>query len=103
MGDRSERLRVPPADGTLVVTPGLPDEDLIPSLLTASDVLGTDGAGDQVDGAQRAGHLPALARTGALMASSQMRTSLSEVHRRDPPIQRGMNATAGTKAGRLRG
>ena len=34
-------LRVPLADGTLVPTPELPSEDLIPSLLAASDVLGT--------------------------------------------------------------
>src|SRR3954452_12398989 len=34
-------LRVPLADGTLVPTPGIPPEDLIPSLLTTSDVLGT--------------------------------------------------------------
>jgi len=35
-------LRVPLADGTLVPTPaGTPSSDLIPSLLTASDVLGT--------------------------------------------------------------
>ena len=34
-------LRVPLADGTLVPTPGNPDADLIPSLLTTSDVLGT--------------------------------------------------------------
>lgn len=34
-------LRVPLADGTLVATPGLPPEDLLPSLLTISDVLGT--------------------------------------------------------------
>ncbi|TAL39854.1 MAG: IMP dehydrogenase [Spirochaetes bacterium] len=34
-------LRVPLADGTLVATPGIPPDDLIPSLLTASDVLGT--------------------------------------------------------------
>ncbi|MCK6626981.1 MAG: zinc-dependent alcohol dehydrogenase family protein [Anaerolineae bacterium] len=34
-------LRVPLADGTLVPTPGIPSNDLIPSLLTASDVLGT--------------------------------------------------------------
>jgi threonine dehydrogenase-like Zn-dependent dehydrogenase len=32
---------VPLADGTLVATPGTPDEDLVPSLLAASDVLGT--------------------------------------------------------------
>lgn len=34
-------LRVPLADGTLVPTSGRPSEDTIPSLLTASDVLGT--------------------------------------------------------------
>jgi threonine dehydrogenase-like Zn-dependent dehydrogenase len=34
-------LRVPLADGTLVPTPGMPSDDLIPSLLTTSDVLGT--------------------------------------------------------------
>ncbi len=35
-------LRVPQADGTLVATPGgTPPDDLVPSLLAASDVLGT--------------------------------------------------------------
>ena len=34
-------LRVPLADGTLVATPGVPPDNLIPSLLAASDVLGT--------------------------------------------------------------
>src|SRR2546421_8000746 len=34
-------LRVPLADGTLVPTPGMPSDDLIPSLLATSDVLGT--------------------------------------------------------------
>src|SRR5436190_721679 len=34
-------LRVPLADGTLVPTPAVPPDDLIPSLLTTSDVLGT--------------------------------------------------------------
>ncbi|MET7419990.1 zinc-dependent alcohol dehydrogenase family protein [Dactylosporangium sp. NPDC005555] len=40
-GAQAELLRVPLADGTLVATPEAPDEDLIPGLLTASDVLGT--------------------------------------------------------------
>jgi len=40
-GAQAARLRVPLADGTLVATPGMPSEDLIPSLLAASDVLGT--------------------------------------------------------------
>jgi threonine dehydrogenase-like Zn-dependent dehydrogenase len=41
LGAQAELLRVPLADGTLVVTPGIPSDDLIPSLLSASDVLGT--------------------------------------------------------------
>ncbi|WP_127125224.1 zinc-dependent alcohol dehydrogenase family protein [Georgenia sp. SYP-B2076] len=40
-GTQAELLRVPLADGTLVATPGMPDADLVPSLLAASDVLGT--------------------------------------------------------------
>src|SRR5919197_1387480 len=44
MGDEGAQapwLRVPLADGTLVATPDLPPDDLSPSLLAASDVLGT--------------------------------------------------------------
>jgi threonine dehydrogenase-like Zn-dependent dehydrogenase len=40
-GAQAGRLRVPLADGTLVATPGIPPQDLIPSLLTLSDVMGT--------------------------------------------------------------
>jgi threonine dehydrogenase-like Zn-dependent dehydrogenase len=41
IGTQAQFARIPLADGTLVATPGMPDEDLIPSLLAASDVLGT--------------------------------------------------------------
>jgi threonine dehydrogenase-like Zn-dependent dehydrogenase len=41
LGAQAPLLRVPLADGTLVATPAIPSEDLIPSLLAASDVLGT--------------------------------------------------------------
>jgi threonine dehydrogenase-like Zn-dependent dehydrogenase len=41
LGAQAELLRVPLADGTLVATPELPSDDLVPSLLAASDVLGT--------------------------------------------------------------
>jgi threonine dehydrogenase-like Zn-dependent dehydrogenase len=40
-GAQAPRLRVTLADGTLVATPDIPPDDLIPSLLAASDVLGT--------------------------------------------------------------
>jgi len=40
-GAQAPLLRVPLADGTLVATPAVPPEDLIPSRLATSDVLGT--------------------------------------------------------------
>ncbi|MBL8592790.1 MAG: zinc-dependent alcohol dehydrogenase family protein [Devosia sp.] len=40
-GGQAELARVPLADGTLIATAELPPDDLIPSLLAASDVLGT--------------------------------------------------------------
>src|SRR6267143_2927338 len=40
-GAQAPFLRVPLADGTLVATPDIPTEGLIPSLLTLSDVMGT--------------------------------------------------------------
>ncbi|MFI6935400.1 zinc-dependent alcohol dehydrogenase family protein [Streptomyces sp. NPDC050287] len=41
VGTQAEKARIPHADGTLVATPGQPAPELIPSLLAASDVLGT--------------------------------------------------------------
>jgi threonine dehydrogenase-like Zn-dependent dehydrogenase len=40
-GAQAPRLRVPLADGTLVATPDIPPDDLLPSLLALSDVMGT--------------------------------------------------------------
>jgi threonine dehydrogenase-like Zn-dependent dehydrogenase len=40
-GAQAEYTRIPLADGTLVATPDLPSDDLVPGLLAASDVLGT--------------------------------------------------------------
>jgi threonine dehydrogenase-like Zn-dependent dehydrogenase len=41
IGTQAEYARIPLADGTLVATPDLPPDDLVPSFLAASDVLGT--------------------------------------------------------------
>ncbi|MBW8872519.1 MAG: zinc-binding dehydrogenase, partial [Leifsonia sp.] len=41
IGTQAEKLRVPLADGTLVVVPDVPDEKQVRGLLAASDVLGT--------------------------------------------------------------
>ncbi|MBC7723714.1 MAG: zinc-dependent alcohol dehydrogenase family protein [Burkholderiaceae bacterium] len=38
---QGEFVRVPHADGSLVATPGQPDDALVPSLLALSDVMGT--------------------------------------------------------------
>src|SRR3979490_974362 len=39
-GGQGEYAKVPYADGTLVATPEVPDDSLVPSLLTLSDVMG---------------------------------------------------------------
>ncbi|MBV8690566.1 MAG: zinc-dependent alcohol dehydrogenase family protein [Actinobacteria bacterium] len=41
IGTQAEYARIPLADGTLVATPEVPPDDLVPSFLAASDVLGT--------------------------------------------------------------
>ena len=41
IGTQAQYARIPLADGTLVATPGMPADDLIPGFLAASDVLGT--------------------------------------------------------------
>src|SRR2546421_2522125 len=41
IGTQAEYARIPLADGTLVATPDVPPDDLVPSFLAASDVLGT--------------------------------------------------------------
>ena len=41
IGTQAQLARVPLADGTLVATPDAPSDELIPSFLAASDVLGT--------------------------------------------------------------
>jgi threonine dehydrogenase-like Zn-dependent dehydrogenase len=48
-GAQAPLLRVPLADGTLVATPDIPSDDLIPSLLATSDVLGTGWFGADAD------------------------------------------------------
>ena len=40
-GAQSSMMRVPQADGTLVATPEVPSDDLLPSMLALSDVMGT--------------------------------------------------------------
>ncbi|MGW8482562.1 zinc-dependent alcohol dehydrogenase family protein [Microbacterium sp. NPDC055903] len=41
IGTQAEYALIPHADGTLVPTPGMPDPEIVPDLLAASDVLGT--------------------------------------------------------------
>ena len=75
-GAQAGWLRVPLADGTLVATPDLPPDDLIPSLVSASDVLGTGWFGSA---AAEAGPSKTVAVVGdgavglcAVLAAKQM-------------------------------
>lgn len=63
---QSERVRVPLADGTLVVVPGgRPSDDLVPGLLTLSDVMGT-GHHAAVSAGVREGSTVAVVGDGAV-------------------------------------
>src|SRR3954462_5360016 len=74
LGAQADLLRVPLADGTLIATPDIPSDDLVPGLLSASDGLGTGWfgavaaeAGPGRDGALGGGGSagPGRGRTGA--------------------------------------
>lgn len=65
LGAQAQYLRVPLADGTLVATPEVPDDALLPSLLSASDVLGT-GWFAAVAADVQPGHTVAVVGDGAV-------------------------------------
>ncbi|MCG7320332.1 MULTISPECIES: zinc-dependent alcohol dehydrogenase family protein [Arsenicicoccus] len=64
-GCQAEYLRVPLADGTLVATPEMPSDDLLPSLLTLSDVMAT-GWHAAVSADVREGHTAVVVGDGAV-------------------------------------
>ena len=64
-GAQGEYVRVPLADGTLVVTPEHPDEALLPHVLTLTDVLGT-GHHAALSAGVRAGSTVAVVGDGAV-------------------------------------
>src|SRR4051812_3800964 len=111
-GAQAEALRVPFADGTLFPLPVGEDHELMPSLLTLSDVLGTGHhaavvagvkAGDSVavvgDGAVGLCGVIAAKRLGAeqiiIMGRHQVRTDLAhELGATDVVAERGDEAVA---------
>jgi threonine dehydrogenase-like Zn-dependent dehydrogenase len=64
-GAQAPFLRVPLADGTLVATPDIPPDELIPSLLATSDVLGTGWFGADAANVQP-GNTVAIVGDGAV-------------------------------------
>nr|WP_281383277.1 alcohol dehydrogenase catalytic domain-containing protein [Brachybacterium aquaticum] len=64
-GAHAEQVRIPHADGTLVATPEMPADDLIPSLLTLSDVMCT-GWHAAVSGGVTEGSTVAVVGDGAV-------------------------------------
>jgi threonine dehydrogenase-like Zn-dependent dehydrogenase len=92
IGAQAELLRVPLADGTLVATPDLPPDELVPSLLAASDVLGTGWFG-AVAAAAGPGKTVAVVGDGAVgllavLAARQLGAERVVVMSRHAPRQR---------------
>lgn len=100
IGTQAEYARIPLADGTLVATPELPPDDLIPSLLSASDVLGTGWFGAV---AAEAGPGKTVAVVGdgavgllAIMASRQLGAERIIAMSRHPDRQKMANEYGAT-------
>ena len=64
-GGQGEYVRIPYADSTLVATPDRPDDELVPSLLALSDVMGT-GWHAAVSAGVRPGHTVVVVGDGAV-------------------------------------
>jgi len=73
-GCQSELIRIPLADGTLVATPELPPDDLVPSLLALSDVMAT-GWHAAVSAGVRRGMTVAVVGDGAVGLSGVLAAS----------------------------
>jgi len=71
---QAPRLRVPLADGTLVATPEVPSDELLPSLLTLSDVMCT-GHHAAVSAGVRPGSVVAVVGDGAVGLSAVLASS----------------------------
>ena len=115
-GAQGEFVRVPHADGTLVKTPAYPSDDLIPHLLTLSDVFGTGhhaalsggvGPGSSVvvigDGAVGLCGVIAAKRLGAsrivIMSRNEQRTALARSFgATDVVTERGEDGAKAVKA-----
>src|SRR3954471_2894005 len=92
IGTQAELARIPLADGTLVATPEVPPDDLVPSLLAASDVLGTGWFG-AVAAEVRPGSTVAVVGDGAVgllgvLASKQLGAERLIVMSRHQPRQK---------------
>ena len=73
-GAQAEAVRVPLADGTLVATPGMPDDELVPSLLALSDVMAT-GWHAAVSARVAPGHTVVVVGDGAVGLSGVLAAS----------------------------
>lgn len=99
-GGQGEYVRVPLADGTLVSTPELPDEAMLPALLALTDVLCT-GWHAAVSARVRPGHTVlvvgdgAVGLCGVLAASMQGAERIIVMSRHEPrqELARGFGAT----------
>ncbi|MFT4200525.1 zinc-dependent alcohol dehydrogenase family protein [Gordonia sp. (in: high G+C Gram-positive bacteria)] len=68
-GCQSEAIRIPLADGTLVPTPDTPSAEMLPDLLTLSDVMGTGWYAARAAGV-RPGHTTVVVGDGAVGLSA---------------------------------
>ena len=106
-GGQGEYARVPLADGTLVATPEVPSDDLVPSLLTLSDVMGT-GWHAAVAAGVKQGDTVVVVGDGAVglcgvLAAARLGAARIVVMSRHEPRQRIARAFGATDVVEVRG
>jgi threonine dehydrogenase-like Zn-dependent dehydrogenase len=97
---QAPRLRVPLADGTLVATPDVPADELLPSLLALSDVMGTGWFAADAANVQKGGTVDvvgdgAVGLLGVLSARQMGAERIIAMSRHAPrqKLARGFGAT----------
>src|SRR5437588_210560 len=98
IGTQAERARVPLADGTLVATPDVPPDDLVPSFLAASDGLGAHSVIEAVGtresmlqaihATRPGGHIGYVGVTHGDLPGDQLFFSHTHLHGGPAPVRR---------------
>ena len=94
IGAQAPHLRVPLADGTLVATPDVPANDMIPSMLAISDVLGTGWFAAVAANVRRGGTVVVVGDGARIARGTRRQANGRRTHYRYEPSRNAAEAGA---------